>query len=311
LKVGVIGAGAWGKNIVRTLAEMDALAGVAEADGALREEIHRRHPDAEVFDSADALLATDVPAVAIATHAPSHFELAHAALLEDKDVFVEKPLTLSGEQAQQLVELAEARDRVLMVGHLLMYQPAVQWIKTQIEAGLVGKLRSLHQERLNLGRARAVENVLWSLGVHDVAVLLFLVGEDPSEVVAAGDRILQQGIEDDVYLHLTFPGGVKAHLHNSWLWPERRRRLTVIGERGMLVYDELEQTVTLHRKRIDERLQNVDEGSELAFEGAGEPLRIELEHFLTCVRERRAPISSGRSAIPVVRVLECAFPGAR
>jgi predicted dehydrogenase len=307
LKVGVIGAGAWGKNLVRTLDELGALGAVADVSEVHLEAVRARSPQTPVFTEADALIGSDLPAVAIATPAATHFAIARDSLLAGKHVFVEKPMALTGDEARELVRLADEADRVLMVGHLLLYQPAVQWIKAQIDGGLIGRLRSLHQERLNLGRARSVENVLWSLGVHDVAVMLYLVGESPTGAVADGDRFLNRGIEDDVRLHLEFPGGKKGHLHCSWLWPERRRRLTVIGDAAMLVYDELDQTVTLHRKRIDADLRNVDEGAEMVFEGAGEPLRLEMEHFLECAVSGRQPISSGRSAIPVVDVLEGAL----
>jgi predicted dehydrogenase len=245
-----------------------------------------------------------VPAVAIATPVPTHYPIAREALLAGKDVFVEKPITLSLAEAEDLAKLAKQLDRVLMVGHLLLYQPAIQWIKQYLAAGELGQVHSLHQQRLNLGRARAVENVLWSFGVHDVAVLLHLVGAAPTRIYATGQRVLQAKVEDDVYLHLGFPGGVQAHLHTSWLWPERRRGLTVVGSKGMLVYDEIAQTVTLHKKGITPELANRDEGAEVVFSGSGEPLKLELEHFLARVADRAAPLSDATSGVEVVRVLE-------
>ena len=175
--------------------------------------------------------------------------MASAALEAGKDVFVEKPMTLTAAESAKLIELAESNDqRVLMVGHLLLYQPAIQWIKKQLDEGMLGEVFSLHQERLKLGRARYIENVTWSLGVHDLAVLLFLTDEDPDSVFASGHCGLQERVEDDVYVHLHFPSGIRAHLHNSWLWPENRRGLTIVGEKGMLVYDEVNQRVIHHRK---------------------------------------------------------------
>ncbi|MGB4412450.1 MAG: Gfo/Idh/MocA family oxidoreductase, partial [Atribacterales bacterium] len=199
---------------------------------------------------------------------------------------------------------AQENSCLLMVGHLLLYQPAIRWIKGFIAQGNLGKLYSLHEERLNLGRARAVENALWSLGVHDVALFLDIVGEKPREIKVTGQQALQPGIEDDVYLHLSFPGGVFAHLHASWLWPEKRRRLTVIGEEGMLVYDEIAQTVTWHKKSINSKLENVDKGEEVVFRGDAEPLKIELSHFIECCKNRAKPYSDGESAVAVVQVLE-------
>lgn len=242
--------------------------------------------------------------MAVATPAPTHYEIASKALQAGKDVFVEKPMTLKKDEAARLVELAEEKDRILMVGHLLLYQPAIQWIKSQLNEGLLGKLFSLHQERVKLGRARYVENVTWSLGVHDLAVLLYLVDEEPEKVFASGHCGLTEEVEDDVYVHLGFPSGIKAHLHNSWLWPENRRGLTIVRERGMLVYDEVNQRVIHHRKTIDKDLQNQDFGEEIVFTGSGQPLKIELQHFLECCVSRQQPISDGRNGLKVISALE-------
>lgn len=304
MKVGLIGVGGWGKNLARVLNELGALGGIAEIRPEVREQLRMLYPEAPLYPDHRALLETDLPAVAIATPAATHFSLAKEALLCEKHVFVEKPLALSVVEAEELVALAQKQKRVLMVGHLLLYQPAIQWIKEFLDSGALGEIWSFHQERLNLGRARSVENALWSLGVHDVAVLLYLVGHAPDEVKVVGQAVLQPNVEDDVYLHLRFPGGIWAHLHTSWLWPEKRRRLTIIGEAGMLVYDELEQTVTLHRKGITPQLTNRDEGAEVVFRNYGEPLKHELVHFLECVAEGKRPLTDGESAVPVVKVLE-------
>lgn len=304
MKIGVIGAGKWGQNVVRTLYNMGALAGVAEADSGLRDLLSSQYPDIPLYADYRPLLESDVPAVAIATPAPTHHEVAKAALQANKDVFVEKPLTLSASHASELVTLAEDRDRVLMVGHLLLYQPAIQRIKAEIEAGRIGQVFSLHQERLNLGRARSVENSLWSLGVHDVAVFLHLVGEEPSDIQVVGHSGITAEIEDDVYLHLNFASSIQAHLHVSWLWPERRRQLVVVGSRGMLVYDELAQTVTFHDKGINRDLSNRENGSTVLFEGAEQPLQLELQHFLDRILDRNAPLSDGPSGLHVVKILE-------
>jgi predicted dehydrogenase len=245
-----------------------------------------------------------VPAIALATPAPTHHAIAKAFLGAGQDTFVEKPMTLTSAEAEDLVAVAQVQGRILMTGHLLMYQPAVRYLRRFLQEGRLGEIRTLHQERAKLGRARAVENALWSLGVHDVAVLLYLVGQVPSGVWAFGHAGLQPGIADDVYLHLTFPGGVKASLHNSWLWPEDSRVLRIVGEQGILEYREKEQKVWLHRKGIDANLQNVEAGSELLFEGSAEPLTLEMEHFLECVATRSKPLSDGVNGLEVVRVLE-------
>lgn len=306
MRSAVIGAGMWGKNIVRTLSSMGALDSVAELDAGLRSELSSTYPDLTVYDNIDPLLASDVKAVCIAVPAPWHYQVAKKALESGKDVFVEKPMTLSAADAEDLVRIAHERDRVLMVGHLLLYQPAVQWLKKAIESGMIGKLTSIHQRRLGLGRARAVENVLWSLGVHDVAVALFLIGAKPVEISVQGQRVLQPKIEDDVHLAMTFPNGVHNYLHCSWLWPVKDRGMTVVGTDAMLVYNELEQTITLCRKSIGSDLKNIDNGEEVVFEGSGQPLTLELTHFLECCTERKKPISNGESGVEVVRVLQTA-----
>lgn len=306
IKVAAIGAGAWGKNLVRNLSQMGVLAAVAEASDGLRASLAAEYPDVPLHGDYRAVIEDPaIDAVTIATPVQTHFEIAAAALGAGKDVFVEKPMTMSSDEASRLIELAGSQNRrVLMVGHLLLYQPAIQWIKQQLDAGIVGKVYSMHQERMKLGRARSVENVTWSLGVHDLAVLLYLNDETPEAVLASGHRGLQAEIEDDVYVHLHFPSGIRAHLHNSWLWPDNRRGLTVVGEKGMLVYDEVNQQVVHHRKTVDKDLQNVDLGEEIVFTGDGQPLALELQHFLDCCRDRTTPISDGASGHRVIEVLE-------
>lgn len=309
MRTAVIGAGAWGKNIVRTLNEMSVLEAVAELSPDLRNDLAAAYPDVTLYDNIQSIVDSDIPAVFIAIPAPTHYEVAKALLEAGKDVFVEKPMTLSVEDSEELVYIAKENNRILMVGHLLLYQPAVKWIHDAIQSGAIGQLKSIHQKRLGLGRARNVENVMWSLGVHDVAVALYLVGKAPEKIEASGQRILQSNIEDDVYLHLAFPGGIQTHLHCSWLWPERERGLVVVGTDGMLVYNEIEQSVTLHRKSISSDLKNIDDGSETVYEGSGEPLKLELNHFLECVASRSTPISDGASGVEVIRVLQTASKG--
>jgi predicted dehydrogenase len=306
MSVAVIGAGRWGKNIVRTLHALGQLHSITDSSPEHRSAMAEAYPGVSIYERLEAALDSDARAVAIATPAQTHAEIGLAAIEAGKDVFIEKPITLNALDAERLVAAAANHGRILMAGHLLLFQPAVRWIKQAIDDGVIGDLYSLHQERLNLGRARAFENVLWSLGVHDVAVAQYLIGSAPVAVQSSGQAALQPGIEDDVYLHLEFSGGVMAHIHNSWLWPELRRRLTVVGSKGMLVYDESAQAVTLHRKRIDTDLANVDEGSEVVYEGAGEPLKLEMEHFLECVNTRTRPIADGAAALDVIRTLELA-----
>ncbi|WP_284643283.1 Gfo/Idh/MocA family protein [Paenibacillus silviterrae] len=304
-KVAVVGAGQWGKNLVRTFFELEALHAVVDASEALREEVKRQYPTIPVYDAIEAVLGDQtIYGVVIATPAFTHYELAKACLLSGKDVFIEKPMTLSSEDGEQLIRIAEAHNRIIMVGHLLLYQPAIQEMKKVMDSGRIGRVMTLHQQRLKLGRVRSIENVLWSFGVHDLAVFHYLTGEEPTELITVGQNVIQPSIEDDVYLHLTLANGVKAHLHTSWLYPEVVRKLTVIGTEGMLVYDEVAQSVTLHNKGIHSDLSNRDAGSEIIFEGENQPLHIECSHFLECMETRRIPISDGRNGVVVVKILE-------
>lgn len=291
-------------NLVRNFAELGVLGAVADSLEENQTSAQELAPEIDVYSSGEELIASDIEAIAIATPVPTHFELAAAGLRAGKDVFVEKPMTLTSAESEELVRLADENDRILMVGHLLLYQPPIQFIKGFLNEGKLGKIYHLHQERKKLGRARYIENVTWSLGVHDLAVLLYLVGAMPKYVFASGHCGLQAKVEDDVYVHLEFPTGTKAHLHNSWLWPENRRQLTIIGEKGMLVYDEIKTTVTWHRKCINSDLNSVDDGSEVVFEGTDPPLKGELQHFLDSIETRQPPISDGRNGLAVVTVLE-------
>ena len=304
MRIAVIGAGNWGRNLVRNLSDMDVLSHVVEQKADSLKEISSQFSDVECLDSFDSLLESNIDAVAIATPAQSHYEIASTFLKAGKDVFIEKPMTLCSKEASELVDIAKLNNSILMVGHMLLYQPAIQFIKTYLAEGHIGQIYHLHQERLKLGRVRSKENVIWSLGVHDIAVLLYLAGSAPHEIKCSGHSGIQEQIQDDAYVHMTFQSGTKAHLHSSWIWPENSRSMRIIGSKGMLVYDEIKQTVTLHKKRIGEDLENIDEGEETLFEGSSQPLRLEMEHFVHCIKTRETPISDGLSGLAVIRVLE-------
>jgi len=304
MRIAVIGAGNWGRNLVRNLSDMDVLSHVVDQKDDYLKEISSQFSDVECLDSFESLLESNIDAVAIATPAESHFEIASTFLKSGKDVFIEKPMTLCSKEASELVDIAKLNNSILMVGHMLLYQPAIQFIKTYLAEGHIGQIYHLHQERLKLGRVRSKENVIWSLGVHDIAVLLYLAGSAPKEIQYSGHSGIQEQIQDDAYVHMTFQSGTKAHLHSSWIWPENSRCMRIIGSKGMLVYDEMKQTVTLHKKRIGEDLENIDEGEETLFEGSAQPLRLEMEHFAHCIKTRETPISDGLSGLAVIRVLE-------
>jgi predicted dehydrogenase len=303
MKIGIIGVGSWGINLVKNFSDLGVLSGVADGVEANRVSAQEVDPKIKVYANHEDLLKEGYDAVAIATPAHTHYLIAKYAMEAGCDVFIEKPMTLDPAESEALVTLGKEKGKIVMVGHLLLYQPATTYVKEALDRGDIGKVFTMHQRRSKHGRARAVENVLWSFGVHDVAVLLYLAGQTPTGISVAGHRGLQSGVEDDTYLHLSFPDGSKAHLHNSWLWPVVERGLTIVGDKGMLVYDELAQNVKLIRKTIDSDLQNVDDGEEVVFEGSGQPLRLELQHFIDCCKTRKLPISCGQNGLDVVRVL--------
>lgn len=304
MQVVAIGAGAWGKNIIRNLAELEVLAGLVEPNDERRADFAARYPQAQTYADWHDALASDCDAVAIATPTAVHYEVAEAALRAGKDVYVEKPITPTSVEARALNELALKQGRILMVGHLLLFQPAVAWMREYVASGAIGELFSIRHERLNLGRVRSAENVIWDIGVHDMAVMLYLVGEQPQRVRGTGHRLLHLPVEDEVHVHLEFANGVRGNLHTSWLWPDTNRRTIVRGSRGMLVYDEVAQVVTHYHRWIDDALRNRDEGSEVVFRGDGQPLRLELQHFLDRVADRQPARSDGVSAVAVIETLE-------
>ncbi len=304
VRVGVLGAGLWGRNLVRNLHELGALAAVVDPRPEIQVGVRQEYPGIMVFGEATRVFDSDtIDAVVVATPAVTHADLAVEALRAGKDVFVEKPFALTVEDAERIVKEAAIADRVLMVGHLLLYQPSVVYLRDMLASGRIGWVGTMYQDRLNLGTVRTVENSLWSLGVHDVAAIMYLMGQEPVRTATWGQAIIQPGVQDDMHLHMQFQDGAEAHIHNSWLWPELRRRLTVVGTEAMVVLDEKDQTVRLYRRRVNADLSVQDDGCEVLFQGDAEPLKHELEHFLACVQGGDTPRSDGASALSVVRVL--------
>jgi len=304
MKIGVIGAGNWGKNLVKNFANLGVLAAVADSVEGNLNWVAENFPDVQRCETSDELIAfTNLDAVAIATPPHTHCAIAITAMAKGLDVFVEKPLTLDPEEARLLKDTATDHGRILMVGHLLLYQPAIQFIKKYLDNGELGKVFTLTQRRSKLGRVRSVENVLWSFGVHDVAVLLHLVGETPTDVQFSGHAAFTPKVEDDSHLHLKFPSGIVANLHNSWYWPRAERELIITGEKGILIFDELNARVILHKKQVGADLSHSDAGEEILFEGADQPLLIELKHFIKSCETRQQPISDGQNGYEVVNVL--------
>ena len=248
----------------------------------------------------------------LATPVPTHGALAERVLDAGKHCFVEKPLAQSVEEAERAVAAAERNGRTLMVGHLLEYHPGVAKLKEIASSGELGDIHYIYSNRLNLGKLRADENALWSLGAHDISVVLHLADEEPFELSARGEAYKQRGIEDVVFGFLRFPSGLAAHLHLSWLDPHKERRFTVVGSRRMATFDDmdLERKVTVYDKGFDESAGSYGEYITRAGDiwspsiGNREPLRLECEHFVQCLRDGVPPRSDGHSGLRVVRVLE-------
>jgi predicted dehydrogenase len=315
LRLAIVGLGYWGPNLARNLARVGELAWACDLSPENRDRYGRLYPEARTTGDLDEVLADPaLDAVAIATSVPTHHPLGMRVLAAGKHLFVEKPLALSTAEARELVEAAEAADRRLMVGHLLLFHPGLRKVKQLIRSGDLGTLRYLYGVRVNLGKIRADENALWSLGAHDIAVLLDLIGERPYELQARGECYVRPGVEDVVFGYLKFASGVVAHLHLSWLDPHKTRSLTVVGSDKMVVFDDMEsdRKVTVYDKGITQ--PRADTYGEYVGVRSGdisiprvtsdEPLRLEVEEFAAAIREQRAPLSDGHSGIAVVEVLE-------
>ncbi len=311
IAVGMVGAGRWGFNWVRTLAALPdvQLRWCCDVSPTSLEKVRGQFPQVQTTDRLDDLLAdATLDAVVIATIAPTHFDVAHRALTAGKHVMVEKPMTLTTVDAHTLTELADRRRRVLMVGHLLEYHPVVRHIRGLIEAGELGEVSYLVSQRLNLGTIRGDENAWWSLAPHDISVANRLFGAAPVSVQCRGQCIVRPGIEDVVFATLEYPGGRLAQFHVSWLDPHKSRTLTVVGDRKMAVFDDTAaQKLVVHDKgfvRTGDAVALRQGGIEVPAVDAAEPLALEAQHFIECIRSGRRPISDGESGMQVVSVLE-------
>ena len=314
IRVGVAGLGYWGPNLARNLAAIGGceVAWLCDGDPDALERAGTLVPGARRTAALEDLLGdAALDAVVLATPVPTHAGLAERVLRAGKHCFVEKPLAQTVADAERAVAAAQESGRILMVGHLLEYHPGVIRLKALADAGELGEIHYLYSNRLNLGKLRADENALWSLGAHDVSVLLALAGEEPYEVSARGESYMRPGIEDVVFGFLRFPSGVAAHLHLSWLDPHKERRFTVVGARRMATFDDmdLERKLTVYDKGFDQSASNW--GEYITRSGDiwspsipnREPLALECEHFVACLREGATPRSDGRSGLRVVRVL--------
>jgi predicted dehydrogenase len=312
-RVGVAGLGHWGPNLARNFDEVAELAWLCDVSPEHLDRYARRYPQARTTTVFDEMLADpELDAVVVATPVPTHADLARRTLASGKHVFVEKPPAMRGDEMEENVQLAAERGLVLMPGHLLLYHPGIAKVKELVDTGDLGDVLCVYGNRQNLGVIRKDENALWSLGVHDLSVILYLLDEEPSEAIAHGRDFLTEGVEDVVFCYLRFPSGRIAHMHLSWLDPHKMRRITVVGREKMVVFDdmELERKVTIYQKGPWQASERYGEWQTRTGDihspkiSTAEPLRLECEHFLRLVRGEGDASKVARDGLAVVRTLE-------
>ncbi|MGD8777107.1 MAG: Gfo/Idh/MocA family oxidoreductase [Syntrophobacterales bacterium] len=311
IKVGVVGSGYWGKNLVRNFHALGALGAICDRDPGVLENFQEMYKGIPTFVAFDDLFSDSAPALdalAIATPAETHYELAMKSLLAGKHVFVEKPVALTVEEGLELITFAEQKNLTLMVGHILHYHPAVIKLKELIDSGELGKIQYLYSNRLNIGKIRAEENILWSFAPHDISVILMLLGEMPESVYATGGTYLQKEIPDTTLTNLNFASGVKAHIFVSWLHPFKEQKLVVVGDRKMAVLDDVsEEKLVLYPHQIQwvKRIPVAAKAqAEVVAVDMEEPLKAECQHFLECISKGRTPRTDGREGLRVLQILQ-------
>ncbi|MDH4101327.1 MAG: Gfo/Idh/MocA family oxidoreductase, partial [Nitrospirota bacterium] len=310
--IGLVGLGYWGKNIMRNLHELGVLHTACDSSAATIEERRRQFPDVRYTISFEDLLAdSEIKAVAIAAPAAMHYDLIKRALLAGKDVFVEKPLALTVKEGEELVALAEGERKILMVGHILQYHPAVIKLKNMIASGELGRVEYIYSNRLNIGKLRTEENILWSFAPHDISIVLMLLGEEPVKVTATGGAYLSKGIYDTTLTSMEFRNGVKGHIFVSWLHPYKEQKLVVVGSKAMVVFDDgSKEKLSLYPHTIEWKDGKIPVAQKVDHQAIpldnGEPLKAELSHFVECVLERKRPLTDGREGLNVLKVLEMA-----
>src|SRR4030043_2002480 len=309
-KVAVVGCGYWGKNLVRNFSELMALHTLYDADEKKVQELRAHYPQVKPSLSLSEIFQDPlIDGVVIATPAESHYRMVKEALQAGKDVFVEKPLALKVREGKELVALAKGENRILMVGHLLEYHPGIIKLKQIISNGELGKINYIHSTRLNLGKFRTEENILWSFAPHDISVILLLLGEMPNEVSAHGGSYLNRGIADVTMTTMDFPSGVKSHIFVSWLHPYKEQKLVIVGDRKMAGFDEVvpKDKLLLFSHRIDwiERIPvpRKEDAEGIHFE-MEEPLKAECRQFLDCLQTRQRPKTDGENGLRVLEILD-------
>ena len=307
--VAVVGVGYWGKNLVRNFYDLGALSALCDAEESVETNYRRQYAGVSFHREFSTVLSDpSITAVALATPAVTHYEMAKSALAAGKDVFVEKPLAIDVKHGEELVRLAEAKGRILMVGHILRYHPAILKLQQLIRDGALGKINYLYSNRLNIGKIRTEENILWSFAPHDISVMLSLLNEMPTRVSCQGGGWLNHDVFDVTLSHFDFPSGVQAHIFVSWLHPVKEQRLVVVGSEKMAVFDDTaDHKLMLYPHKVEWRNRiptAVKAEGEIVGLDSSEPLRTECQHFLDCIGSRTSPVSNGAEGLRVLRVLD-------
>lgn len=307
--IAVVGMGYWGRNLVRDFNRLGALRAVCDSRPEVEALCREEYPDVAYHATYDEILKNDaIHAVVIATPAITHFDFTRQALQADKDVFVEKPLAMNVADGEALLQLANKQKRMLMVGHILRYHPAVSRLADLIAKGALGKIQYLYSNRLNIGKIRTEENILWSFAPHDISIMLHLLGEEPERVWCEGGNYLNQSVSDVTLSHFEFPSGVRAHIFVSWLHPFKEQRLVVVGSEKMAVFaDSSEHKLVLYPHKVEwkNRIPTaVKADAEVVPIEDAQPLYLECAHFLECVRTRTQPLTDGEEGLRVLRILE-------
>ncbi len=315
INIGVIGAGAWGINHVRTFNQLNdsKVTIVSDLMENNLKKVKSIDSNIKITSEYHDVINSDVDAVVIATTSETHYSIAKKSLLKGKHTFVEKPLCLNENEAKELIELADKNKLTLMVGHLLLYHPVINWIKDYIDRGEIGDLNYIYSHRLNLGKVRTSENAFWSLAPHDVSVMMYLVGSEVIKTTGTGQSFINKGIEDVFFFSMQFDNGVLGHGHVSWLDPHKTRKFTIVGSKKMIVFDDVVSTekIKIYDKGVIPK-EYGSYGESLSLRDGDiyspaikitEPLKIECQHFIDCIKTGKKPISDGQNGLDVTKVM--------
>ncbi len=323
VNIGVIGCGYWGPNLLRNFTQIKGVqvGKACDIDEKRLDYIKGRYPHLKGTKDYKRLLRDqNIEAIVIATPVASHYLLTKESLWAGKDVLVEKPLALTSTQCRELIKLAKGKKRILMVGHTFLYNAAVRRLREYIRSGELGEIYYIYSHRLNLGKVRRDVNALWNFAPHDISIILYLLGKMPKSVHARGSSYIQKGIEDVVFLSLDFPGRITVHIHMSWVDPIKVRKMTVVGSKKMVVYDDThpDEKIKVYDRRFEKVFfQDIETFGEfqLKLRAGGvyspeiefiEPLKVECSHFIECIRKRKSPLTNGENGLRVVEILEAA-----